>query len=65
MLAVVNNIIPMGSVENDPKLKEALKETSMQLARSMQNEILAEYTRHLSNQYNVSIDEAALEAVTP
>lgn len=65
VLAVVNNIIPMGSVETDPKLKEALKETSLQLARSMQNEILAEYTRHLSNQYNVSIDEAALEAVTP
>jgi peptidyl-prolyl cis-trans isomerase D len=64
MIAVVSNIIPAQSPDKDPKLKEALTDIRSELLETSQNEILEQYARYLADKYGVSINEAALEAVT-
>ncbi len=63
IIAVVNKVIPMAPLESDTKLKDALTEIRSDMQRNLQNEILTEYTRHLSDKYKVSVNEAALDAV--
>lgn len=63
VIAQVNRIIPMPAIKNSAKLKTAHKDIRLGLQRTIQNELLTEYTRHLADKYTVTIDEDTFEAV--
>ena len=65
VLAVVDEVIPAGSPDDDDKLKTALAGIKKNIASNTENELLDEYTRYLAKKYSVSVDEAVLQSVAP
>lgn len=64
LIAVVSNILPAPPPEKDAKSQGILADIRSQLQESAQNELLEQYTRYLAAKYGVSVNNAALEAVT-
>jgi peptidyl-prolyl cis-trans isomerase D len=63
LIAKVNRIAPMTNVDNSARLREALSDIRAGLQQTIQNELLAEYTKFLADKYAVSVNEDAFEAV--